>query len=485
MDEKLKSGLTLFDQWTLKGHWWDSALTAEEGQDLRVSGELSYHGLNSEAFLELMGSPEHLLHKPDPNGFIDLFGDNYQDGSWIHGLGSHGNLVTLAQTIVTGYRRSASNHLVASSTIGARWILLGVHATSTSTFCKLTLSFPGLSEFLKFAFDIDSLELPPQAESDEIEKSLEVRAKFGDEPVLLSFRHFSRSKERTKNNLESSITIEPYHRQDANWYFEITYSLQYFLSVLYGFPTCPNLITLGDDVSVWYQFSRGKIQQVPEWHQMIVRATPDTFVGAVKKWLNQEEAYKEATYRFFGSFFFPHPKANVNLVFYSQTMEVLHELLLQSSKNWLSKSQSSKLRIIKQWIKRYCQDKKLSDEIIEKLGRVGSPSQKDRLTELFETLNDYQPGLFYEDPTCFVKSVVNTRNYYIHGSKRQKNFLSLTEQYIAAIGLELAILLLLQKDMGLPASLIKHGLEHTPIWRRWIASRDEYLSEDHLLQKNS
>jgi hypothetical protein len=465
---------SLFEPWDFKGHWWSSSLSFSQGELLRVSGDLSFEGMTNELVLFLRGESADL--RSPPGSFSSIFEDSWTGNEWIHGIDLNGIPITLVNCQLGPSQYHSISHLASQTQILPRYALVGIHADENSRFCEATLDFPGLAQFLDLAFTKQN-----RSGSQANRFYLSIRAVHGTETMLISFwqkNHFGNWNPGSQNpgpEPVSGITIEPILPQDLEWFVEVAYSLQYFLTVLYGVPTCPSRFVLGKNTNVLYRFERSRIQQRPVWTEMIIRCLGDQdFKDAVKMWFSYNEPYHEATYRFFDAFFFPHKKANVDLVLYSQTLEILHEQL-SPSKNRLGVAQVVALKALKQWIKRaFKGDKSFVKEIMGRLAYTGYPSQKDRLIELFSELEAFMPALFYKNPHDFVEAVICTRNYYIHGTKK-KVFLDIIQQAVAVRGLELAIVLLLLKNLGFSSNLVNHGLVKTNLWKRWALNKGTYL----------
>lgn len=464
----------LFDSWSERGHWWSSRLDYASGAALRVSGELRVDGLRSEMSLDVMGAAYDLRSPPGHDSFN--LSDEWPPDAWIHGLTQNGVQVSLAGPQVGASSFKSISHLANKVEILPNWIIVGGWIDQESTFCEATFEFPGLAAFLEHAFKTQNASNLACSKHE-----FTIYAVFLSKPFSITFWQendhgkWSAGAQDPGPQPRSGITISPFERQDMDWFFQISYSLQYFMTVLYGVPTCPSCFTLGD-LEVFYKFSRQRINQAPKWTEMIIRCVGDqTFRDAVKKWFGYGDAYKEATYRFFEAFYFPHHKTNVDLVLYSQTLEVLHNVV-SPSKSRLNATQKTAFKGIKKWIKKvYPRDPSLTNEILGRLAYTGYPSQKDRLIELFKELDGYIPNLFYVDPTDFIQAIVLTRNFYIHGTKNQI-FLDLVQQYAAVRGLELSVILLFLKDLGFTNGQVNHGLAKTNLWRRWSFAKAHYLT---------
>lgn len=179
---------------------------------------------------------------------------------------------------------------------------------------------------------------------------------------------------------------------------------------------------------------------------------PPEFEAAIRKWFTLSEVFLDYTYNFFGNFYHPHPKARVNLVFHSQSLERFHGLTVPGAKP--PKDQLDALSDVKKFVETNVAEP-LRQGFLQTLNFLNKPSQRMRMEELFCVVQTYLP-LFDDDDEIpnFINCVVKTRNYHIHGGKKPKCLLNVWEETIAAEVLKLANLLLLLKFLGFSSSAV-------------------------------
>ncbi|MBY0360163.1 MAG: hypothetical protein K2W82_19325 [Candidatus Obscuribacterales bacterium] len=519
----MDNNTTLFDHWTLKGHWWQAESTSyDESQVKRYAGELSFDGNGKGAILQLFGAPEEVVSdwtnsqsqfKPatqsDSSQVLDktpptapIVQETVSDRTtpnqpWLHGRSICGKKITLIDTVFSGSTRNYSSPIATQSSRTVSVVIVNEHVLPKTMYSQITMSFPGLEGFFMIKDSIGwssnnnlmtfSVQTSP--------KSMTIESGYSGNPITIEFWQkaiIQGSHNKLDITPRSAITIRSNNPESLDWWVELIYSFQYFLSVLYGFPTCPNhlFFDLAQDkqCSVWYAFDRAKLKSEVIINDMIVTTAvfdQTLIANALKKWLELPNRTQKVVHQFVGNFFFPHQKSPVDLVFFSQTLEVFHSHLKKET-NSLNESQNRLLRGVKGFLQRNIksQDKQLYIELCNRLARTGYPSQSNRLCELFSILNEYIPGIYYDDPKDFVTCLVDTRNFYIHGNLPYRNtFLDGFEQVAAVEGLKLAILLLFLRLLEFPADTIKRRLHTNREYRIWSYLSSEDLTTEILRNK--
>lgn len=214
---------------------------------------------------------------------------------------------------------------------------------------------------------------------------------------------------------------------------------------------------------------------------------PDLISKALERWFSMPKEFDAVVQQFFGNFFDPHSKARVDFVFHSQTLEIFHAFL-HRDESVLSEDQRDIMRMVKSFLRKRVKNKdpEIYRSIQDGLSRVGAPTQRTRLLELFKSLNSYCKGIFWDDPADFVACVIATRNFYIHGSLPEKDtLLDLEEQTAAVEGLKLAVMLLLLRELGFDGAKVGQRLHGINEYRKWRSFRPVYLHEEDLRKKAS
>lgn len=508
---------SLFDAWALKGYWWIATNeVADESSVPALAGELSFEmdkGANLHLLGQLQGevTTEGLLPDADENENALIKNQNFQAihksmsrqpteiDLCLHGRSICGKPITLLTVTENGGSSNSNSPLAVQSTLTPRLVLLNIHATHTTTFSQITVSFPGLDAFLQeravFSSGSDKdnhrISIPKKAQEWVIDST------YQEKKVRIEFWQRSSYSSDASNTLKiglmSAISITTQDSQNIDWWLELVYSLQYLMSIMYGFPICPDrfFLDLGDgngQCSVWYAFDRSSINREITKNDLVVAngAIPWTLISsAFETWLNMPKEYESVAHQFIGNFYTPHKKARVDFVFYSQTLEIFHELL-HPSESMLSKVQTGLFNDLKDYMRKniMSKDKELYDDLNRKLERIGYPSQRTRLCSLFNELEQYISTIFYKDPDPFVTCIVDTRNFYIHGSLPKKDtFFSLFEQTVAVEGLKLAVLLLFLRHLGFPGSKIRRRIFANPTLKTWKGLSPKFLSEEDLIMK--
>lgn len=517
---------SLFSRWSLKGQWWRADDPRPEHETDYVAGELSFIGQESGLILDLLGQFSPVIDQWMPTPFDahdpigtagDIISDDDSDETtqtdeaqesvdqhqnrikgWVHGRSVCGKAITLVDVTDSSGSFSYDSVLAVQTQFKVRMAILNSHLSPNSLYKRITLSFPGLTNFfltgpvfkvgLENTDEIVRIAIAP--------KELSVETIFDDKPIRVELwrRAYSQHNFRTKLKVktQTAFTIECESEQSLDWWISLAYSLQYFLSIAYGFPTCPSrfFLDLSDDqqCSVWYGFGRSQLKEDVTAKEMIVSASlfgEGSIVGAIDAWFRLPKEVESVAHQFFGNFFFPHSKARVDFVFYSQTLEIFHGVMHPSAQ-LLSESEKALFKLLKKFMRKYISktSPRLNQELNNRLAKTGYPSQKERLKQLFSILNEYCPRTFYEDPSDFATCIVDTRNFYIHGSMPEKDtFLNVLEQTAAVEGLKLAILLLFLRQLNLPADRVRRGILSNIAYRNWRSLQPRFLSNDALKKK--
>lgn len=537
----MDSRFTLFDKWQIRGHWWWLEDTVENERQIanRLGGELSFEGTGTGITLGLLGDfigSDDWRHSADDdhNPAIDVGGipaevvqaaqqendtqipaaavgnDNVvaeeevpqERSMWIHGRSVCGKPITLIDAVDSGSTSNTRSPLAAESTIRPRMALLNGHVIPETQYRQLALSFPALTNFFQTEpmFDwqedqnahVINIPKPP--------KEFQVDVTFKETQLSLEIwqraQIASDSRSEFQISTRTGITLISEEDRPLDWWIELCYSVQYLMSALYGFPTCPDRIFLqskvGDEApqySIWYNFDRSGLKSDAKLQELAVSfETFDvtTIEAAVRNWFNAPAGFEPVAHQFFGNFYFPHNKARVDFVFYSQTLEIFHGFL-QPTTSLLTQPQQDLFKALKKLIRKYItkRDNALGTEIVNRLAYTGNPSQRTRLRELFLELEQYVPGVFYQNPDDFVRCIVDTRNSYIHGGTPDfDTLLNIIEQTAAVEGLKLAILALFLRFLGFPADKsVLLALQRCKEFGAWHHLSNQYLDTDTLRQK--
>ncbi|MBY0358293.1 MAG: hypothetical protein K2W82_09860 [Candidatus Obscuribacterales bacterium] len=487
-----------FEDWKFKGHWWNVNQTVLPEQDRGiVAGELHYKGYGEGALLTTIGNINNLNDEfNDDVTWVHTILFDIEVPAWLHGVTTNGMPITLVDVIYFGGRSNSRSVFASEDRLKPRIVVTDLHVLPDTLYKSMTLSFPGLLAFLQINPSYEA-EAETKISIPEAVTEFVVDSHFKDIPVKLSFwyRPICSQDFYSSFTLETlaGITVDGATPQSADWFLELAYSLQYLFSTLYGSPTCPQKIVLTTEAdesgALWYSFDRKSFRQDFKEHELLVTVATHTDAAlrqAVESWLNLSSDYIEVIHRFYGNFFFPHPKARINLVFYLQIMEFLHEILFPSA-NILTDQEKTQFKIIKQFIKKFLKSEKQLKQYVDNcLVHIGKPTQKIRTEKLFNELSDLYPFIFFEDATNFVKCLIETRNFYIHGTlPKRDTLLEVLEQTTAVEGLKLAILLLLLRQLNLDQGLIRRRLNTSTEFRNWNVLSNRYFDDEKLAKKVS
>jgi hypothetical protein len=437
----------LFGSWNRHGEFW-----IQEDKERKVGGILKYNGLaeSDGLFLELEGPLNH----EEPMTDLIYREPSDEASLWIFGKSDDGSCISLSEAITPRTSKYAAR-------LEPRIALIGDDYVNSDTRYKyISISFPGLTEFLQ----------------------LTQKGRFSAEEFIVSFDTekggsiyntliHSGKQSKSSKSFTSSISFVARDAKPLNEMIELVYAVQYFFTLLFGFPTCVNKLVLetadGVSVSGWYQFRRKSISAAAEAERMALfyrGLSRAEFESALTKWLASSERFLDFTYNFFGNYFDSHPKARVNLVFYAQSLERFHGLTKHSD---LPDDLNKALKSVKTHIKTNI-EKAQRKPFFDVLNFLAKPSQRVRLEELFMELQAYVP-IFYEDEEVpnFVNCVVKTRNYHIHGGDLPRGMLTVLEETIAVQALKLAVHLLLLKHLEIPAEAIRTGaISDFDLWNK-------------------
>lgn len=448
----------LFATFDVSGSWW----LPSDSPDDAVEGKFVYKGSADSNALTL-----HLNSYVDfRNAIADLMFTEPSDDAalWLHGK-SEEKMITLAHAIPENTTSFQNVFFPRTAIIGPSLV------TADTKFDEAVISFPGLTEFFTASSKsgtiatFESLGWTVERKGKPLRLDLESPIPFGQQINCLTVRP------------EDALTMDEF--------IEIGYAIQYFLSILYGFPTCPSVFALqadGEYFNVLYQFGRQLISETPTASDMALiysTTSPTEFDAALRKWFTLSEVFLDYTYNFFGNFYHPHPKARVNLVFHSQSLERFHGLTVRGAKP--PQDQLDALADVKSFVKTNVAEP-LRKGFLETLNFLNKPSQRMRMEALFLDVQNYLPLFDDEDEIPnFINCVVKTRNYHIHGGDKPKSFLTVWEETIAADLLKLANLLLLLKYLGISAEAVH--LSHIAAYRVWQSYYRKILNKKAIARK--
>lgn len=448
----------LFGAFDLSGTWW----LPGDSPDDAVEGTFAYRGSVDSNALTLRLDRYVDFH----DAIADLmFATPADDAAlWMHGK-SEEKLITLTHTI-------SENTTSFQNVFFPRTAIVGPSLVMADTkYDAALISFPGLTEFFTVSSNSGTI-----ATFGSLGWSVERNGK----PLRLDLQSPSPFGQQI-----NCLTVRPEEALSMDEFIEIGYSIQYFLSTVYGVPTCPSVFALeanGEYFNVLYQFGRQLISEKPMAADMALiysSTSPTEFDAAIRKWFTLSEVFLDYTYNFFGNFYHPHPKARVNLVFHSQSLERFHGLTVRGAKP--PQDQLDALTDVKSFVKANIA-KPLRKGFLDTLNFLNKPSQRMRMEALFLDVQNFLP-LFDDNDEIpnFINCVVKTRNYHIHGGDKPKCLLNVWEETIAAELLKLTNLLLLLSYLGFSSTAVH--LEHISAYRVWHSYYRKILNKKAIARK--
>lgn len=480
---------SLFSKWELNGRFWRATVApVNNSLELKtLSGKLIFDGKGKGCNAELVGSIDEL----DANGEVIPL-------CW-HGITTNGILITLLDVVDRDWRHVLNDGLASRTLLNVEIAVIGFHVEPDTSYKSMTLCFPGLSEFNQPGpfFSIQSKDEPHPTTNISVPFGIfktTVDSFFGEQPLKLDFFYSPRMLMKEGDEIElgvsSGITITPEISQSIDWFFEVMYHIQNMMTTLYCFPTCPSnfFISLDESntASVYFRSERSNIAENPPGHALLVSMRSfdkDIVIAAVKRWMTLEPKLVDVVERFFRTYYFAHPRHQINLVSYTQVLEVAHRASALPEIEVIEERKKG-ITDVRNFVETCIENEELRKELIQAISRVGDLTQKQRLSQLLDNLSELEPGLFYESPMAFATCVVNTRNFHTHGGNpNKKTILDDDEQNFAIAGLRFACFLFFWKTLGLYSDKLLERLKSGGHYPYWNMIRDKLLTKEMLDSK--
>lgn len=463
----------LNDSFTEEGFWW-----LEGNEENQVSGTLSFDP-DDGPVLKLLGTLQD---------FVKAFNASLSGDSelvTIHGVTKKGKPVTLLRAFSTNRQMNMPG--IANETWNSNLLLVGWHLSQSDDpiFSKSYFRFQEIERWLEHNPFTYSLETESKAVTLRAEKPRELHfAKADDLEVTTVGSLYSNNDVDTRYSIEvfSQMGVTPAEPKSLDWHFSHASRIQGLASLCAGYHLpLLSLELRGPDVELGgggtmpsevHVYARMQHPVADKWrrHDKPIVSGPELMKfnpDALRVWFEQHEKLGSALNMLFTIKGQRQMYTNIRFILAVQALEVFHR------------------RTSTQTVMDEADFEKFHDELIEAIPDSATPEMRERLTRSYQFTNEMSLSQrlkaivrhitdeFGTRPPAlhkgFIKTLVDTRNYYTHFSPElETKKLDGAGMYWASRRIIVLLTVLFLLRIGVSAediqSLIKRHREFAQLW---------------------
>ncbi|MBX9724792.1 MAG: hypothetical protein K2X81_25530 [Candidatus Obscuribacterales bacterium] len=436
------------EKFLLKGNWWISGKN-----ELKSAGDLVHSPKSMQLGLHecITAEQSHPFSELDPVRRI------------IHGE-SFSEKYTLFDCFETG-SIALDGHQWQNSWI-TNTLAIGAHVDSLDA---STFSF-GLASFDVLGFTLQSGNFKSE---DDYEKSVhsiswepsptfDFKVTSNNESwTLKSESLFSAPRTRFKCELidRSAFCLKPDEVRSIRWFIEKALSLRTLLTLMSGQPVHITELTIWDASSKPLRvFIRQTTSTEPSDFynllQKICTLEPDVRKAVFNNFFNLDAEMRIVTGILCASLFETNTYARVDFINLTQALEGFHRITVGSSKYLTDDEYNEKIK--KPLIDAIAPiNSDLTSKLTTMLEHGNEYSQRQRFRELGKSLNEDFGKDLIPKPSKFADQICDTRNAFTHQGGSSTAGFAENDCFYANKGLQLILLLLTLRHLGVPASSIQ------------------------------
>lgn len=474
MTREKENNFSFFDSISIPGHWW---LPGKDDQS--VFGIVTFEKQNRIS-LELDGYFPQLRYDP-----FDL--PDFRPAV-ICGCSRAGTTFALLDCFLKQMPSKSPGYV--RSIFQAKFLVSGTQhweaeSSDNITFSSMRVAYPGLDVSLDKSMHFDS-----DAKVDEIEFSWRGNKKEIDLSVD-GFRVKSGSKctyshDDQKLNAEHFAFLEfiPTEAQPLKWYVKKATDLQFFFSLLHGFPTIPMRVLIGGPVEfehAWWKIGQSDAPQSVYYTDLFIQlcqCSAQEVETLLRSWFSKADPVTTVVELYCSTFFQPGLFTLVEFLLLVQALEAFQRAT--GHNEYMPKVVYKPIR---EYLKKsvpYVLSQDFRERIEESVQYANEFSQKTRLRLAIERLPKPLLQLVTTDSGKFATEIVRWRNYLTHYAPDAKKHLPPDYQItVVNHGLRVILRVLLLQLFGIPESLLLSATKRDQDLRAylWYVPQFEFLNE--------